>query len=518
MPPIFSGLKERATGVLLHPTALPSRQGIGTLGAGARAFVDFLAGTGVTWWQFCPLGPTGYGDSPYSCFSAFAGNPYLIDLDAVRDAGLITEADLAPLRALSHAKVEYGYLWQHFAPVADKAWAAAKADPAKLRKLGDFNGFKKQHAAWLDDYALFTALKKKHAGKPWTDWPENDRVHARARSGSGKDPAIRDAAEREAFLQFLFFTQWLTLRKYANAKGVKLLGDAPIYVAMDSADVWSRSDLFELNPKTLAPTFVAGVPPDYFSANGQLWGNPLYDWKRNKGEGYAWWIARFKALLALTDGLRIDHFRAFHNYWKIPAGAADARNGKWDNGPGADLFRAVRKELGDRFIVAEDLGELSPGVPMLRDECGFPGMSILQFAFGDTAANPYLPHNATLNSVVYPGTHDNPTATGWYAALDDRTRDRFRTYFGTDGANAHWTLIRSAMTSPARLAILPMQDLLGLGDEARFNTPGTAQGNWTWRLTTEALDHTRAWLSPHLRTLGELTGRTKPVDAAKPKK
>ena len=512
--PIFSGLTERAAGVLLHPTALPSRQGIGHLGAPARDFVDFLAQAGFSWWQVCPLGPTGFGDSPYSCFSAFAGNPYLVDLDAVRDAGLLAESDLAPLRALSSSQVEYGYLWEHFQKIAAAAWRNAKASPEKVAALGDLAGFRKRHADWLEDFSLFSALKRKHAGKPWSEWPAADRAHTSARRQAAADPAVRDDADREVIWQFIFFTQRDSLHTYAKTRGVKLLGDAPIYVAMDSADTWSRPELFELNARTLAPTFVAGVPPDYFSETGQLWGNPLYDWKRNAADGYAWWISRLRALLDMTDGLRIDHFRAFHDYWMVPAGAKDARGGKWGRGPGAAFFRAVHRELGDRFIVAEDLGALTPGVHTLRDECGFPGMAILQFAFGDTAANPYLPHNATPNLVVYPGTHDNATAVGWYAALDPVTRDRFRTYFGTDGRDAHWTLLRACMTSPARLAILPMQDLLGLGDESRFNTPGTPDGNWTWRLTAKDLAHAKTWLAPTLKSLATLTGRHTPEPEA----
>ena len=506
--PLFPGLQERAAGVLLHPTSLPSPFGVGNLGEEARAFVDFLADSGATWWQVCPLGPTGFGDSPYACFSAFAGNPYLIDPRPLVAAGLLADADLAPLRALSKERVEYGFLWEHFFPVMAKAWATAKATPAALKRLGDFEKFRREEASWLDGYALFMALKHRHGGKPWYEWPSEDKHYARARL-TRPDADLADDIEEQKFLQFLFFTQWRELREYAAKSGVKILGDAPIYVALDSAEVWTRPDLFELD-RTLKPAFVAGVPPDYFSATGQLWGNPLYDWKANKGEDYAWWISRLKANLAMTDALRIDHFRAFHDYWKIPAGAPDARPGKWAKGPGLDFFKAVAKALPDAELVAEDLGDLSPGVHKLLSETGLPGMAILQFAFGGPAANPYLPHNHAPNAVVYPGTHDNDTAAGWYAATDDKTRDHFRIYFGTDGSSPSWTLLRACYTSPARLAVIPAQDLLGLGAEARFNTPGTAEGNWSWRLTAERLVELRTFIAPNLRALAEATGRVRP--------
>lgn len=503
--PLFSGLKTRAAGVLLHPTALPSGQGIGCFGGGARAFVDFLAEAGVTWWQTCPLGPTGAGDSPYSCLSAFAGNARLIDLDDVRDAGLVSENDLAPLRSLSPARVDYGALAGHFERVADIAWENAKARPETLRRFGDFEAFKRAKAGWLDDYALFIAIKETQSGKAWYDWPDDEKHIASARVKK-RSAAFLDRAERQRFLQFVFFAHLDALRAHAAFRGVKLLGDAPIYVAHDSADVWASPALFELDA-TLTPTFVAGVPPDYFSETGQLWGNPLYDWKRHARDGYDWWIARLRANLDLADGLRLDHFRAFHDYWRVPAGATDARAGKWADGPGLPFFKAVRDKLGDALIVAEDLGDLTPGVPLLRDACGLPGMAVLEFAFADDAANLYLPHNHRVQQVVYPGTHDNDTACGWYDKLDTRTRDRFRKYFGTDGAAANWTLIRACYTSPARLAIVAMQDLLGLGSEARFNVPGEPSGNWSWRLEPHRLDEARAWIAPNLRELAGLTGR-----------
>ncbi len=509
--PLFPGLQKRSAGVLLHPTSLPSPFGVGNLGKEARDFVDFLAESGATWWQVCPLGPTGFGDSPYACLSAFAGNPYLIDPRPLVDAGLIDDADLAPLRALAEERVEFGYLWEHFHPLMAKAWSAAKANPEALKTLGDFEKFKRREASWLDGYALFLALKHRHGGAPWHRWPAEHRHYARARL-LRPDADMADDIGQAKFLQFLFFTQWRELREYAAGSGVKILGDAPIYVALDSADVWTRPDLFELDP-TLSPVSVAGVPPDYFSATGQRWGNPLYDWKACKAEGFAWWIDRLKANLALTDALRIDHFRAFHDYWKVPADAPDARPGKWAKGPGLEFFRAVARALPDAELIAEDLGDLSPGVHKLLADTGLPGMRILQFAFGSDADNPYLPHNHPANAAVYPGTHDNDTATGWYAEADEKTRDHFRVYFGTDGASPSWSLLRACYTSPARLAIIPAQDLLGLGSAARFNKPGTPAGNWDWRLSSARLAELRTFVAPNLRALAEATGRATPKAA-----
>lgn len=512
---MFSGLQKRSAGILLHPTSLPSAQGIGSLGKSARALVDFLAEIEAEWWQVCPLGPTGYGDSPYACFSSFAGNPYLIDLEELVAAGLIGPEAIAPLRELPADHVDYAHLWRRFNPVLHAAFDTARNNPEALHAFGDFTSFKKANGpGWLDDYALFRALKDKYDGAAWNTWPKEARDIRRARLAQHDLPTLA-RAEFERFVQFLFFAQWGRLRKYAAAKGVKILGDIPIYVAPDSADVWAEPTLFHLDAE-LAPVEVAGVPPDYFSKTGQLWGNPVYDWKRHRETGYDWWIRRLRANLALYDGVRLDHFRAFHDYWAIPAEAKDAREGRWKDGPGIEFFQAVHKALGDPFIVAEDLGELSPGVTELRRRCGLPGMIILQFAFGSDASNAYLPHNHTTDAVVYPGTHDNNTTCGWSNQEPPIAIDHFRRYFGTDGKAPHWTLMRAAMTSPARLAILPMQDLLGLDSAARFNTPGTAAGNWAWRLTEKQLNEARIWIGPNIRELIELTGRHSESPQPKP--
>jgi 4-alpha-glucanotransferase len=504
--PLFTAFHQRAAGVLLHPTSLPSRQGIGSLGAAARAFVDFIAASGLGWWQVCPLNPTGYGDSPYQSFSSFAGNPYLIDIEALLDAHLLDEATVAPLRQLSPQHTEFGYLWQHFHHALNQAWKTAEKTPALLEPIGDIEAFKKNNAPWLDDYALFTALKKHHAGAPWNEWPTAARDHTQARKTQWPQ-TVADDARATIFQQFLFATQWANLRAYAAARAVRIFGDIPVFAALDSADVWAAPQFFQLDPATSRPLRVAGVPPDYFAPNGQLWGNPLYDWPTLKKDNYRWWTRRLTAAFNFFDAVRIDHFRGFHDYWSIPANAPDARNGDWQPGPGLDLFHAIRHTLGNAPLVAEDLGELTPGVHTLRKAAGLPGMAVLQFAFGGDATNLHLPHNHAPDTIVYPGTHDNDTTLGWYSTAPEPQRDFFRRYLGSTGAAPHWDLIRTAFTSPAALAIVPLQDILGKGSEARFNTPGTPSGNWTWRFTWDELAHARTYHAPNLHRLATITGR-----------
>jgi 4-alpha-glucanotransferase len=504
--PLFNWLNSRQSGVLLHPTSFPNDQGIGVLDHRVHHFLDLLQAAGIRNWQVCPLGPTGYGDSPYQCFSAFAANPYLVDLHPLVDAGLLSDADLGELRRLPRDHVDYGWLYVTKWPVLFRAYSAAKTRRFARLPYGDFAAFRSAQASWLDGYALFLALKDHHDGKAWWQWPSEHRFLSRARQ-SALPASVTERAEAHAFFQYLVFGQWTLVRNAARQRGITLIGDAPIFVARDSADVWSRPDLFQVNQENGTPLAVAGVPPDYFSADGQLWGNPLYAWEKHASENYAWWIERLRANFTLCDIVRIDHFRAFDTYWSIPADATTAKTGEWKQGPGLAFFYAVKAALPDARLIAEDLGDLFDSVRELRDACGLPGMTILQFAFGGDASNLYLPHNLVANAVVYPGTHDNDTSLGWYRSASPKEQDHVRRYLRVDGREVGWDFIRAAYAAVSRLAIFPLQDLLGLGAEARFNTPGVAAGNWQWRCTDAQLEGLRRDSAPYLRELGELYGR-----------
>lgn len=504
--PLFGWLDQRATGVLLHPTSLPSTYGVGAFDEAAVAFLDFLVAAGMRYWQLCPLGPTGYGDSPYQCFSSFAGNPYLIDPAPLVSAGLLSADALTPLRQLSVDHVDFGALYQTKLPLLFSAHAAWRKDPNRALPYGEFAAFRRQHASWLAGYGFFSAIKDHFGGRPWWEWPQELRSLADAE----KSPLRVQLAERiegYEFVQYLFFGQWAQLRAQAVARGISIIGDTPIFTALDSADVWASPHLFRLDPQTRRPLAVAGVPPDYFSADGQLWGNPLYDWRAHAAEGYKWWIDRLRASFSLCDVVRLDHFRGFDSYWAIPATAATARKGQWEAGPGLAFFQAVLAALPEAKLIAEDLGDLTPGVVTLREATGLPGMAVLQFAFGGDAKNLYLPHNQRANSVVYAGTHDNDTTLGWYATADEKTRDHFRRYFRVSGQEVAWDCVRIAYAAVANLAVIPLQDLMGLGSEARFNTPGKSQGNWTWRYRSDQLRTLRDNSAPYLRELAALYGR-----------
>jgi 4-alpha-glucanotransferase len=503
--PLYDWLQERGAGVLLHPTCLPGDQGCGVFDDNAVRFLDVLAAAGMKYWQVCPLGPTGYGDSPYQCFSAFAGNPYLVDLAALVPAGLLTAAELAPLAALPADHTDYGALYRLKPALLATAHARFREKPAAL-PYGDFAAFCRAQAAWLDDYAAYRALKDHFGGAAWWDWPAECRDHRRAM----KSPLRRQLAaaiDCVRFGQYLFFGQWDQVRAAARARRIEIIGDLPIFVAADSADAWANPGLFELDPKTLQPLAVAGVPPDYFSADGQLWGNPLYRWPEHAADGYAWWLARLRATFAVCDIVRIDHFRGFDAYWRIPAPAATARTGAWVDGPGLDLFRAFRAALPDARIIAEDLGVLTDSVLALRAATGLPGMSVLQFAWGGDAANNYLPHNAVPNAVVYAGTHDNDTTRGWYQAAPENERDHVRRYLRVSGDDIAWDFIRAAYASVARLAIVTLPDVLALGSAARFNTPSRAEGNWQWRVRAAELEKISAGPAKYLRELAQLFRR-----------
>ena len=506
-PTLFHWLDHRAAGVVLHPTSLPSPFGIGAFDEAAKAFVTFLAEAGMKYWQLCPLGPTGYGDSPYQCFSSFAGNPYLIDPAALVRAGLLDRDALLPLQTLNSDHVDFGALYQLKRPLLFSAHATWRKNPAGLLPYGSFAAFRRQHGTWLAGYGLFSALKDHFSGRPWWEWPAEVRSLAAAQKSPLKNQvAVR--AEAYEFIQYLFFGQWTEIRAHAAGLGVSIIGDTPIFTALDSADVWASPQLFQLNATTARPTAVAGVPPDYFSADGQLWGNPLYDWPAHAADGYAWWVERLRASFSLCDVVRIDHFRGFDSYWAIPADAPTARTGQWERGPGIDFFQKVVAALPGAKLIAEDLGDLTPSVVALREATGLPGMAILQFAFGGDAKNLYLPHNQRPNSVVYPGTHDNDTTLGWYRTTDEKARDHVRRYFRVGGEAVGWDFIRSAYASVANLAVIPLQDVFSLGSAARFNTPGKSQGNWTWRYRAEHLAALREGTLPYLRELAELYGRT----------
>jgi 4-alpha-glucanotransferase len=504
--PIWNWLAQRSAGVLLHPTSFPGDYGIGTLGQHAFSFLEFLAVAGFKSWQTCPLGPTGYGDSPYQCFSAFAGNPYLIDLEALALANLLPKDSLVSLRGLSAEQTDFGALYRLKLPLLFNAHAQFVRSGRRIAIYGDFAEFQQRHKTWLDAYALFSALKDHFNGKPWSEWPKPTRSFAAAKE-TELPRQLASKIEAYAFIQYIFFGQWAQVRSRAAGLGISIIGDTPIFAAFDSADVWANQPLFQLDPKSGQPVSVAGCPPDYFAKDGQLWGNPLYDWPSHAEEGYAWWIARLKANFILCDVVRIDHFRGFEAYWSIPAGSATARPGRWVAGPGFDFFRAVQTALPNARLIAEDLGTLTPAVLALRDATGLPGMAVLQFAFGGDSDNFYLPHNIRTNTVVYPGTHDNDTTRGWYAGADEKSRDHVRRYLRINGEDIAWDFLRTAYASTANLVVIPLQDLFGLGSAARFNTPGKSQGNWTWRYRAEQLADLRANATGYLKELAALYGR-----------
>ena len=480
----------RSSGILMPISSLPGTMGIGTMGASARSFVDFLAAAGQSVWQILPIGPTGYGDSPYQSCSAFAGNPYFIDLDLLAGEGLLQKADYARIAwGADPARVDYAVIYQKRFAVLRKAWANFKA----RRPLpgydtcwpDDWYAFRFRSDRWLPDYCLYMAIKEDQKMVSWLRWPRPLRLRDPA-ALAAFSAAHRDELDFWAFLQYLFDRQWRALKAYANAQGIRILGDIPIYVAADSADAWAGGRLFEIDEEG-APRRVAGCPPDYFAADGQLWGNPLYNWPYHRQTGYAWWIERVRHALTIYDDLRIDHFRGFDTYWAIPAGETTARNGRWEQGPGMDIFRELRMALGDLPIVAEDLGELFDSVRTLLAESGFPGMKVLQFGFGGTDSE-YLPHNYPRNCVCYPGTHDNTTMTDWItAAATPAERKNATAYFALNKKEGLCRgILRGALASPAALTVIPMADWLDIGAQGRINVPGEPAGNWQWRAAPDA--------------------------------
>jgi 4-alpha-glucanotransferase len=508
----------RSSGILLHLTSLPGRFGIGDLGPCAYEFADFLFAAGQKLWQVLPLNPTGYGDSPYQCFSAFAGNPTLLSLERMRDQGLLQASDLARAPAFPVDHVDYG-------PVIDFKMAALRgaaqvffADASRADRAA-FDHFCEDASPWLADYALFMACKDAHRGMAWSSW---DAAIRRRDANALSEWSKKLAPELKAYKywQFEFFQQWERLKTYCQKNGIRFMGDVPIYVAHDSADVWAHSELFYLDEQG-RPTVVSGVPPDYFSATGQLWGNPIYRWDLLAANGYKWWIERFRASLALFDMVRLDHFRGFESYWEVPAGETTAINGRWIKGPGEDFLAALQNAFGGLPIVAENLGVITPPVEKLRQQFGLPGMSLLQFAFGTDPQGPsFRPHNYSRDLVAYTGGHDNDTTVGWWSnsGAGDSTRtpedvrkehDFARAYLNFAGAGEgdseiNWAMIRAVLASVADVAIVPLQDVLGLGSEARMNLPGRVSGNWKWRYRPGAL---REELSARLRALVTLYDR-----------
>jgi 4-alpha-glucanotransferase len=484
---------ERSSGILLHPTSLPGPFGIGELGDEAYHFIDFLASSNQHLWQVLPLGPTGYADSPYASFSSFAGNHLLISLRLLAREGLLDETLLRPPPSLQAASVDYGAVITFKMPLLWQSFEAFQVSATPEQQRG-YAQFCTNNSRWLDDYALFMALKDEHGGTPWTQWVP-DIVARKPAALSACQERLATHSNFHKYLQYQFYNQWTKLKHYANARDIRIVGDLPIFVAHDSADVWAHPELFFLDTAGL-PTVIAGVPPDYFSVTGQRWGNPLYRWDVLAQTGYAWWIDRFRAVLSLVDLVRLDHFRGFQAYWEVPAEEETAIKGRWTPGPGAALFKVLKKALGRLPIIAEDLGVITPDVVALRKQFGFPGMRVLQFAFSSDATNEHLPHNYERHMLVYTGTHDNDTTVGWYNTRRPEEQHHVREYLATDARTINLDLIRLALSSVADLAIVPLQDVLGLGNEARMNMPGRATGNWTWRYRAEMLkDWHRDWLA-----------------------
>ena len=492
----------RSSGILLHPTSLPGPYGVGDLGPQARRWIDFLAETGTRLWQILPLGPTGYGDSPYQTFSTFAGNPLLISPADLVQERLLHADDVSDRPDFNPHVVDYGEVIYWKLDLLGRSFLQFQQRQSQYKR--DAEAFFLDQEGWLDDYALFMALKEHYGGKPWTRWETEHR---------DRDPAALDAfqkeyrfaVQRQKYFQYVFHSQWEKLLGYAKKRGVKIIGDLPIFIAHDSADAWANRELFHLGPAG-QPTVVAGVPPDYFSETGQLWGNPLYRWEIHQEQDYSWWMKRMRSAFNQVDIVRLDHFRGFVNYWEIPAGEETAVNGRWVTGPGAEFLNRVQETFDSLPIITEDLGEISPEVYQLRDQFNLPGMKILVFAFDSGLSNEFLPHHYPENCVVYTGTHDNDTALGWFKRVGEEERNFAVNYLGSSEEHFAWDLIKAAWASRAVFAIAPLQDLLGLDNRARMNYPGHPQGNWRWRFTSADLT---AELKKRIRNINRKYERAK---------
>ncbi len=514
---IVMDVKDRSCGILLPVTSLPSKYGIGCFSTEAYRFIDFLVEAGQTWWQILPLGQTGYGDSPYQSFSTFAGNPYFIDLEQLAGEGYLTLEELEQYDFGSNPSyVDYERIYQVRYLILHKAFENSPFASSPKGKWSDsrynqdryaFETYIKNNQEWLDDYAFYSALKGRFENAAWTEWDEDIRLR-RPEAMKKWHTELQSSIRFFCFIQYMFFRQWKAIKEYAAKHGIRILGDLPIYVALDSADTWSHPELFKLD-EFGRPTVVAGCPPDAFSATGQLWGNPIYDWKRHRRENYAWWKSRMERAFFLYDAVRIDHFRGFESYYEIPADSETAMIGEWVKGPGMELFHALKEVIGGRQVIAEDLGFLTPEVHELLKESGYPGMKVLQFAFDAKSDSEYQPHHYTPNCVVYTGTHDNETTRGWFDSVDPKIRDYAFRYLGVNNKDdALQAMIRAAMMSVAGICIIPMQDYLGLGNEARINMPSTLGGNWKWRLRPGAIKKS---LAKQLNEMAVLYARSNPL-------
>ena len=472
-------MSERAAGILMPISSLPSEYGIGCFSKSAYEFVDWLKKAGQSYWQILPLGPTSYGDSPYQSFSTFAGNPYFISLEALVEEGVLTKAECEAVDwGKAKGSIDYKKIYEGRYPLLRKAY-----ERSKIHENAEYQKFVEENSWWLSDYALFMAVKDRFDGVEWKLWADDIKLRWGPAMDYYREELYFDI-EFQQYMQFKFYEQWMQLKAYANKKEIQIIGDIPIYVAMDSADTWAHPELFQLDEENV-PVAVAGCPPDGFSATGQLWGNPLYRWGYHKETGYQWWISRLAYVFRLYDVVRIDHFRGFDEYFSIPYGAETAVDGHWEKGPGMDLFRTMKETLGNLPIIAEDLGFLTDTVRQLLKDSGYPGMKVLEFAFVAGEGSDYLPHNYDKNCVVYTGTHDNDTLQGWYQTLSEEDKEMTKEYLNnpyTPDEEVHWDFISLAMRSVADTCIIPVQDYLGLGNKARINTPSTLGGNWMWRM------------------------------------
>ena len=496
---------ERASGILLHPTSLPSPHGIGDLGRAAYDFIDFMERSGQTLWQILPLGPTGYDHSPYTMnFSAFAGNPLMVSLEKLTEEGLLTADEVKPLENAKPDRVEFSRVIPHKTKMLRQAFERFKTQDHSA----EINQFSEEQGWWLEDFVLFMALLEENDGRPWSQW-EKSIARREPEAMKAKSKALKESVDFHRFVQLKFFEQWKALREYVNQKNIQIIGDVSIYVCHNSSDVWAHPELFKLDRETLESAYIAGVPPDYFSETGQLWGNPVYDWDKCQASGFDWWISRFKATLQYVDWVRVDHFRGFEAYWQVPASEETAMNGEWVKAPGDAFFETLAEKLGDLPVLAEDLGVITPEVEALRDRFEFPGMKILMFAFGGDPNNTHLPQNYGTNCIVYSGTHDNDTAIGWWETLAPNEKQFLAQTLGynspDDIKEINWLLIETALKSRADLAIVPLQDLFSLGHSARMNDPSVIPNNWRWKyessdmLTSEVSDRLRNLTSTYSR-------------------